>query len=269
LLRRLRLPPLKQLGQNFLVDEDVLQRTIRAADLTASDYVLEVGPGLGILTAELAKRAAHVLAVEIDKGMTAALKHLLQEAPNVRIVNSDILKFDPSEYFQDKPYKVVANLPYYITSPTLRHLLEARNKPTAMVLMVQKEVAERMVARPGDMSLLSISIQVYGEPKIITFVPPEAFYPAPKVDSAVVRIDVYPRPAVEVDLDKFFKVVQSGFSRPRKMLHNSLANSLWFPPGGAVEVLRAVGIDEKRRAETLSIVEWETLTREMARRGLV
>lgn len=269
LLRQLKLHPLKQLGQNFLVDEDVLRRIIEAAELSPADLVLEVGPGLGVLTQELAKRVAQVVAVEIDRGIAAALRKMLAEYPNVTIVNMDILEFDPTQYFSDKPYKVVANLPYYITSPTLRHLFEAQNRPRAMVVMLQREVAERIVSRPGEMSLLSVSVQVYGKPKILAIVPPRAFYPPPKVESAILRVDVCERPAVAVDLDKFFKVVQAGFSRPRKMLHNSLAQSIWLPPGAAIDILRAVGIDEKRRAQTLSLEEWEKLAREIERRGYV
>ncbi len=269
LLRQLKLRPLKQLGQNFLVDEDVLHRIIQAADLTPTDVILEIGPGLGVLTKELAQRVAQVVAVEIDKGIAEALSKMFADTSNVTVINKSILDFDPSEYFKDLPYKVVANLPYYITSPTLRHLFETSNRPKLVVVMVQREVAERIVSPPGEMSLLSVSVQVFGNPRIVMLVPPEAFYPPPKVESAVVRIDVYDHPAVNVDLDKFFTVVQSGFSRPRKMLHNSLSQSIWLPPGGAIEVLRAAGIDEKRRAQTLSLKEWERLTQELERRGFV
>lgn len=269
LLRQFGLRPLKQLGQNFLIDEDVLQRIIQVADLSPADVVVEVGPGLGVLTKELAARAARVVAVELDRGIAAALKRMLADLPNVTIVNTDVLGFNPSEHLKDQPYKLVANLPYYITSPTLRHFLEAKNKPRVMVVMVQREVAERLVARPGEMSLLSVSVQLYGDPRIALLVPAQAFFPPPKVESAVVRIDVFDHPAVDVDAAKFFKVVQSGFSRPRKMLHNALAQSVWLPPGSAIEILRAAGIDETRRAQTLSLEEWARLTKELDQRGLV
>lgn len=269
LLRHLGLRPLKQLGQNFLVDQDILQSIIQAAELSPSDLVLEVGPGLGVLTAELAKHAGHVVAVEIDQGIAVALKKVLADAHNVTIVNADILRVDPGDFFKGKPYKLVANLPYYITSPILRHFFETRHKPAMMVIMVQREVAERIAAPPGEMSLLSVSVQVFGKPEIVTLVPPEAFYPPPKVESAVVRIDVFDRPAVDVDLDKLFKVVQTGFARRRKMLHNAMAQGIWLPPGGAIEILQAVGIDEKRRAQTLTLEEWARLTKEIERRGFI
>ena len=269
LLRQLNLHPRKWLGQNFLVDEDVLAKIIAAADLHPADIIVEVGSGLGVLTKELARSVALVLAVEFDKGMAAALSNMLAEFPSVRVINADILEFDPSPHLGGLPYKLVANLPYYISSPTLRHFLEASAKPRAMVVMVQKEVAERIVARPGEMSLLAVSVQFYGSPKLIDLVPASAFYPPPKVASAIVRIDVYDRPAVDVDPEKFFRVVHAGFSQPRKMLHNAIAQLIWMPPGAAVEVLRAAGIDEKRRAQTLSLEEWAALTREMERRGFV
>ncbi|MBI4317453.1 MAG: 16S rRNA (adenine(1518)-N(6)/adenine(1519)-N(6))-dimethyltransferase RsmA [Chloroflexi bacterium] len=267
LLRQLGLHPRKRLGQNFLVDREVLQKIVTAADLQPSDAVVEVGPGLGVLTEELARRVAVLVAVELDRGLAAALERMLDRYPSVKVVNADVLHFDPAQYLKGQPYKVVANLPYYVTSPVLRHFLEAALKPSLMVVMVQREVAQRIVAVPGEMSLLSVSVQFYGKPTLVTYVPAAAFYPRPKVESAVVRIDVYERPAVDVDSDKFFRVVQAGFSQPRKMLHNALAQRVWLPPGGAIEVLRAAGIDEKRRAQTLTLDEWGALTRELETRG--
>lgn len=269
LLRRFRLRPRKAFGQNFLVDEHVLERIVQAADLEPSDLVLEVGPGLGVLTQELAKRVRRVVAVELDQDVATALRRLMADKPTVEIVTEDILEFDPAERLGGQPYKMLANLPYYITSPTLRHFLEARVKPGMMVVMVQREVAERLVARPNDMSLLSVSVQVYGDPRLITVVDPSSFYPPPKVESAVVRIDVYPKPAVDVDLAKFFRVVQAGFSQPRKQLHNTLNQAIWMPPRVAKEALEAAGITPTRRAETLSLQEWADVTRELELRGLV
>lgn len=263
LLHRYGIAARKGLGQNFLIDREVLERIVAAADLEPSDLVVEVGPGLGILTRELAERAGHVVAVEVDPGMVKVLADVLQGVPNAEVIAADILKFDHVAHLGGRPYKVVANLPYYITSPTLRHFLEARVKPSCMVVLVQKEVAERITARPGEMSLLAVSVQFYADPTLVAFVPASAFFPPPKVDSAILRIDVYDRPVAEIDPDKFFKVVSAGFSQPRKQLHNALQRGMWLPPGGALQALRAAGIDEKRRAETLDVDEWAALCRAM------
>jgi len=269
LLRQYRLHPRKAFGQNFLVDDHVLERIVQAADLEPDDLVLEVGPGLGVLTQELARRVRRVVAVELDRDVAAALKRILAGQQNVEIVQEDILRFDPSERLGEQRYKVVANLPYYITSPTLRHFLEARAKPSLMVVMVQREVAERIVARPNDMSLLAVSVQVYGDPRLVMVVDPSSFYPPPKVESAVVRIDLFEKPAVDVDLEKFFRVVSAGFSQPRKQLHNTLSQAIWMPAGAAKEALTEAGIDPTRRAESLTVDEWARLTRALERKGLV
>jgi 16S rRNA (adenine1518-N6/adenine1519-N6)-dimethyltransferase len=278
LLRHFGLAPRKQLGQNFLVDEFVLRQIVDAAELTPDDRVLEVGPGLGVLTGALAERAERVVAVEIDPGMVRALGELFAggadgpAAPrraNVEVVEGDALKLDPGALMGDGPYKVVANIPYYITSPLLRHFFEAAHPPTRLVVLVQVEVAERIVAGPGDLSLLAVSVQYYGEPRIVGRIPASAFHPQPKVDSAILRVDVRPRPAVDVAPGPFFKTVTSGFARPRKQLHNALGEGIWLPPGGAAEALSAAGIDPMRRAQTLTLEEWATLTRELQRRGSV
>ncbi len=267
LLRQFGLSPRKRFGQNFLVDPEVLAEIVAAADLRATDTVVEVGPGLGVLTRELARRVRRVVAVEVDRDLVALLKRSLGSLPNVEIVNVDVLEFDPAETLNGIPYKVVANLPYYITSPTLRHFLEARHKPQLMVVMVQREVAERIVAAPGAMSLLSVSVQFYGDARLVKLVPASAFYPQPKVDSAVVRIDVYDRPLVDVDPAKFFRVVHAGFAQPRKQLHNALARGIWLPSGKSIELLREAGIDEKRRAQTLSLDEWGKVTKVFEKHG--
>ncbi len=269
LLTELGLHAQRQLGQNFLVDEDILSKIVQAADLRFRDTVVEVGPGLGILTKDLANRVQRVIAVELDKGLAAALVKMLVGFPNVEIVHQDVLEFDPAQHVEDRAYKLVANLPYYITSPTLRHFLEASARPETMVVMVQKEVAERIVAKPGNLSLLAVSVQYYGEPELLFTVPASSFYPRPKVDSAVIRIRVYERPAVDMPAEKFFRIVQAGFSQPRKQLHNSIAQRMWLPPNGAIEVLRAAGIDEKRRAQTLNLEEWAQVCRELERRGFL
>jgi 16S rRNA (adenine1518-N6/adenine1519-N6)-dimethyltransferase len=172
-----------------------------------------------------------------------------------------VLQFDPSAHFQPRRYKVVANLPYYITSPTIRHFLESPCPPSRLVIMVQREVAERMVARPGEMSLLSVGVQYFADPRIAAFVPAQSFYPPPKVDSAVVNILVPEQPKVDVPPEAFFTVAQAGFAQARKQLHNSLTARLGLPPGKATELLRRAGVEPSRRPQTLSIDEWAGLTR--------
>lgn len=268
-LQRFGLRPQRGFGQTFLVDEFALETILDAAGLVPDDVVLEVGPGLGVLTRALAERAGRVVAIEIDRGMIAALRELLADRPNVRLVEGDALHVDPAELVGDQPYKVVANLPYYITSRLLRHFFEASHPPTRMVVMVQQEVAERIVASPGDLSLLAVSVQYYGVPRIVGRLPPNAFYPPPKVASAILAVDVLPRPAVDVPPEQFFKVVSAGFDQPRKQLHNALPQKLWMQPGAAGEALEAAGIDSMRRAQTLTLEEWAGLTRELERRGVV
>ena len=264
LLHRFGLHPRKGLGQHFLIDGEVLQLIIQAAELNSRDVVMEIGPGLGILTRELARRAGRVIAIELDSKLAGILKQTLASFNNVTIINEDILQTEPAALLQevvDRPfsYKVVANLPYYITSPVLRHFLEASVKPKIMVVMVQKEVAEAIVAKPGEMSLLSVSVQFYGEPRIISYVPAQCFYPAPEVDSAILRVDVYPQPAVAVDVESFFELVRAGFSVPRKQICNSLAHGLGLPKAEVLSLLVKADIVSQRRAETLSLVEWARL----------
>lgn len=261
LLRQSDLRARKGLGQHFLIDGGVLETIITAAELKLDDVVVEVGPGLGILTRELAKRAGRVIAIELDDNLAALLKKSLASFGNVTIINDDVLKIEPTSLLEGQDYKVVANLPYYITSPVLRHFLETAAKPRAMVVMLQKEVAEAIAAKPGDMSLLSVSIQFYGEPKIMTVVSPQSFYPAPEVSSAILKIDVYPKPRVDVDEKGFFDTVRAGFAAPRKQLANSLAKGLGKEKGEVLPFLHKAGIDSQRRAETLSLEEWASLWR--------
>jgi 16S rRNA (adenine1518-N6/adenine1519-N6)-dimethyltransferase len=263
-LRQSGLKARKGLGQHFLVDEGVLEVIMAAAKVTPDDIIVEVGPGLGILTGELAQRAGGVIAIELDDRLAALLKKTLASFNNVTIINDDVLNIEPGELLrrQRSPdYKVVANLPYYITSPVLRHFLEAEAKPTLMVVMVQAEVAQAIAAKPGDMSLLSVSVQFYGRPEIVSRVPAEAFYPAPEVDSAVLRIELYPEPAVAVDEGGFFELVRAGFAAPRKQLANSLAQGLGLGKAQVLPLLEKADIDGERRAETLTLEEWARLWR--------
>lgn len=263
MLRRFDLKARKRLGQHFLIDDEVLEVITSSAELTPDDTVIEVGPGLGILTRELARQAGSVIAVELDDKLAEILKETLSSLGNITVINGDILRIEPSTLLQgQKAYKVVANLPYYITSPALRHFLEASVKPQIMIVMVQKEVAEAIVAEAGQRSVLSISVQFYGKPRIINYVPAQSFYPAPEVDSAILRIDVYPRPAVAVtDAADFFKLVRAGFTTSRKQLVNSLVNGLGLPKAEVLALLGRAEIMPQRRAETLTLEEWARLWR--------
>jgi len=261
LLRQSGLRAKKGLGQHFLIDEKTLETIVIAAELSPEDIVIEVGPGLGVLTIELARRAGKVIAVELDTKLASLLKRRLASLPNVNIVNADILNVSPTQLLgEENNYKVVANLPYYVTSPILRYFVEASPKPSLMVVMVQKEVGEAIAASPGKMSLLTVSLQVYSKPKIVSYVSSQSFYPPPKVDSAIVRFDLFPEPAVKVtDIDSFFKVVRCGFSSPRKQLRNSLAHGLEVKPAEVGLLLEKARIEPQRRAETLSLEEWARL----------
>ncbi len=261
----------KGLGQHFLVDRRVLRRIVAAADLTSEDTVIEVGPGLGILTRELAQQAGRVMAIEADSEMVSALSEIVARHPNLTVIQGDIMRVDPVSLLPSPTgaptsYKVVANIPYYITSAVLRHFLEASRQPALMVVMVQKEVGKAIVAQPGDMSLLAVSIQFYGKPSIVARVPARSFYPPPKVDSVILRVDVHDKPPVDVPSARaFFETVRAGFSAPRKQLRNSLAQGLAVGTQEAADLLQRAEIDPKRRAETLSIEEWGRLCRERDR----
>ena len=256
--------PNKAFGQNFLVDREVLSRIVEAAEIHAGDQVLELGAGTGVLTRELAKRARRVVAVELEREMLSLLTETTRNYPNVEIMERNLLYVDPGEIFGTDSYKLVANLPYYIATPTFRHFLESANPPRLFVVMVQYEVAQRIVAAPGDLSLLGVSIQFYGEPKIVAHVPARAFYPAPKVDSAILRIDLKDEvPLTARQRDSFFRLVQAGFSERRKQLHNSLAHGLHRKNADVQPWLLAANIDPSRRAETLSIEDWLRLWHKM------
>lgn len=262
LLRRHGLRPKKGFGQHLLVDREALNATLAAAELSPEDSVIEVGAGMGVLTIELAERAKRVVAVEIDTAILPVLHETTSRFTNVEIIPRDLLDVDPTHEFGDAPYKLVANLPYYITSLTLRHFLEAENAPRLLVIMVQKEVAERITAKPGDMSLLALSVQFYGSPRIVAQVPAASFYPPPEVDSAIVRVDLAPKPPLTGDArDLFFGLAHAGFAERRKMLHNSLARNLTTPREVIELWLATAGIDPTRRAETLSLEDWLRLTR--------
>jgi len=262
LLKRYHIHPKKSLGQNFLVEPGGLMKVINAAELSGSEEVLEIGAGLGSLTYLLAQTSARVCAVEIDTHMLEPLAEALKPFSNVQIVAGDILKLDPAELVSSENYVVVANIPYYITSAIIRHLLEANLKPSRVILTIQKEVAQRILARDGKMSLLSLSVFVFGEPEIAGTIPAGSFFPAPDVDSAVLRIRLYPEPLIPPSqLDQFFKLAHAGFGQKRKTLKNSLSAGLNLAAGQIEARLLEANIEPSRRAETLSIAEWARLVK--------
>jgi len=279
LLKRHEVHLLKRLGQIFLIDEGVIKKIIESAQLSKNDIILEIGPGIGVLTMKLAKKAKKVIAIEKDPKMIEILKELLEcwNVRNVEIVKGDILKLDPKPYTL-KPYKVVANLPFYLTVPVIRQFLEAvETKPQQMVLVVQKEVGQRICARPPEMSILAVSVQFYvypvksreagaakpqfngAGPEIITFVSKKSFWPQPKVDGAIIKIISKKLSTRPGDVDLFFKIVRAGFSHPRKQLINNLSRGLKLERNEAESWLLKNNIRPSQRAETLSVEDWINL----------
>ena len=262
ILNRFKLRADKKLGQNFLIDENVVRQIVAAAELSEADTVLEVGPGIGTLTQGLTESKARVVAVELDTRLLPVLATTLNGYDNVRVVHGDILKVNIMEEVGAPSFKVCANLPYYITTPIIFALLEKRLPMERLVAMVQKEVAERMAAQPGgkEYGALSVAIQYYTEPKIAFIVPPTSFIPAPAVDSAVIVCKRREKPPVEVcDEGLFFRVVKAAFSLRRKMLSNSLKN-MGIKSEQVAKWLELAGVDGKRRAETLSLEDFAKLT---------
>jgi 16S rRNA (adenine1518-N6/adenine1519-N6)-dimethyltransferase len=266
ILRQHNIHPKKRLGQNFLIDEAALAKVAAAAELVPGDTVLEIGAGLGSLTRHLAAVAGRVVAVELDPDLLPALEGTLQDYDHVELILGDILRLNlNSQLGLPDAYKVAANIPYYITSAVIRHLLEASVRPQRIILTVQREVAERIIAQPDDMNLLAVSVQFYSRPSLVARVPAGAFYPRPDVDSQIVRLDVYDRPAVPVpDVDEFFRVVKAGFSQKRKQLRNALSGGLRLEPPQVDALLAAIGVAPQRRAETLTLEEWAAVTRAAA-----
>jgi len=265
-LKELGLSPRKGLGQHFLTDPNILQSIVDAADLPPDAVVIEVGPGPGTLTAALAPAAGRLIAVELDPQLASMLRDLYAGWEHVHIVHGDALKLSPRELLEKTgglaPYFVLGNIPYYITSPLLRHYLEAEPRPRRLVFTLQLDVARRIVARPPQMSLLAVSVQVYAEPRIVRKLPPGAFTPPPKVHSAVLRLDVREQPLVpNAQRAAFFRVVRAGFEQKRKTLRNSLAAGLGLPTSQVEEALQEAGLPAKARAQELDINQWLALTR--------
>jgi len=261
LLKAHHLRPQKDLGQNFLVDADILSHIVNCAEVPSDAQVLEIGAGLGSLTFFLAQAAQQVTAIEIDPDLLAIARNTTAACENVILIEGDILQVDLGNLHLMDSYIVVANIPYYITSAIIRKLLNSSEKPARMVLTIQEEVARRICAGPGDMSLLALSVQVFGTPEIVLTIPADAFYPSPKVDSVTLRIDLFQQPVIEEEkLDTFFRLIKAGFSQKRKMLRNTLSAGLHLPREQVDALLTQAAIDPQRRAQTLSLQEWGTLT---------
>lgn len=260
LIRKYAIRPKKSLGQNFLIEPSGLRKVLNAAELQGDEQVLEIGAGLGSLTVLLAQNAREVIAIEIDQTLFPALQEAISQYKNVKTIHGDILDLDLTNLLNDEPFVVVANIPYYITSAIIRKLLEAQKRPMHMVLTIQKEVAERIIARDGKMSLLALSVQIYGKPELVATIPAGAFYPAPDVDSAVLKLSLYERALIEdANSDIFFKLATAGFSQKRKTLRNSLAAGLGISTQKSEALLAKAQIQPTRRAETLNLQEWQQL----------
>ncbi|MEK7627251.1 MAG: 16S rRNA (adenine(1518)-N(6)/adenine(1519)-N(6))-dimethyltransferase RsmA [Patescibacteria group bacterium] len=276
--------PKKYLGQNFVINKSVIDNIVKTADLNANDTIIEIGPGLGALTIELAKKTKKVIAIEKDAKICEILQNILikNKIDNVSIVNQDILRFSPFEKSLTDPacrqageqkYKVVANIPYYITQPIIRLFLEFAKPPESITLLVQKEVAQRICAIAPKMNLLAVSVQFYAQPEIISYVSKNNFWPQPKVDSAILKISqIHPpnflnNPLVKngdilqkVERVNFFKTVRAGFSSPRKMLIGNINKKLEIPRETILKIYRNIGIDPAIRAENLTIKKWQELS---------
>lgn len=261
ILKEYGIRPDKSLGQNFLTDPTIIKKITGIAGIQKQDTILEIGAGIGHLTIELAANSSRVVAVELDHRLIPILREHISGFDNVEIIPGDILELDLKQLSLPHRYLVVANIPYYITSILIRHLSETSHPPESMVLTIQREVAERICQPPGKLNLLAISVQVYGEPGIRAHIPAGAFYPAPDIDSSVIRIIRHPEPLIpEEHLKLFFRLVKAGFSQKRKTLRNSISGGMGWEPSATGKILNDSGIDPSRRAETLSIQEWYQIT---------
>lgn len=252
----------KHLGQNFLIDKNILNKIVKQADLSKDDIVVEVGPGIGVLTRELANEAKKVIAIEKDKKISEVLKEVVKDFKNIEIINEDILGWVCDTR---QGYKVIANLPYYITSPVIRKFLELSIPPDLMVLMVQKEVAQRIAAKPPNMSVLSVAVQFYSQPKIIAKVSRTCFYPIPKVDSAIIKMvkdDQYIK-KIKGKEKRFFQLVKAGFSSKRKQLLGNIIRSFSIPRELAEKIFNKVNLNNKIRAQELTVKQWIELLQEI------
>lgn len=255
----------KSLGQNFLNNPKIVEKIIEAAELQSKGEVIEVGPGRGVLTKELCKKPINLTAIELDDDLIPELENLKQQYPNFTLIHADALK----TRLPNNPYKVVANIPYYITSPLLNHFLQPQSsqekRPRLLVLMVQKEVAEKICANTGDHSVLSLQVQIFGKPQIVGYVGKNNFSPPPKVDSAILKIEVYEEPLIQ-NTETFFKLIKAAFGQKRKTILNSFMNGLTIDKEEILNLLALAEIDPHRRPQTFSIEEWEKLVEKMTQK---
>ena len=267
LLNKYHLQPNFTYGQNFLVDEIVLEDIVDAAGVGPEDCVLEIGPGIGNLTRKLCERAKLVLSIEKDPKFLPILRSIKKDYKNFQWEIADALEYDFQEFFLGQKcasYKVVANIPYYITGKILQMLMTAEFKPSSVTVLTQKEVAENVSAKAGDLSLLAISVQLYGEPKLVQKVLARSFYPAPKVDSAILRIDIHSQPKYDIgDEKKFFRVLRACFAGKRKQIHNTLKNNLKLSAGQVDEILSQAKINPAARPQELAIEQWVRLVKQI------
>lgn len=264
LFRHYQLKPKDYMGQNFLVDEIALDEIVRAGDLKKTDTVIEVGPGLGVLTQQLASRTKKVIAIEKDRTLIDILNFNMQDHKNFILHNQDVLRFNFSKQVEGR-YKVIANIPYYLTSKLIEVFLSLENKPELMVFLIQKEVGERIVAQPGSLSVLGLSVQFFADAEIIYQVPRTSFWPQPKVDSVVIRIT--PRHKYDADEKLFFRIAKIGFSGKRKQLHNTLSAGLKIPSDEIKLILTDAGIDPMARPQELSVEQWLKLNLLLAKKS--
>jgi 16S rRNA (adenine1518-N6/adenine1519-N6)-dimethyltransferase len=256
LLKNQGISPSKGLGQNFLVDQGAIKRMVSAIGALKTDTVVEIGPGLGVLTEELLKSAKRVVAVEKDPHMVKILEEEYGFDKNLELVNADVLKWTSRE----KDYILAGNIPFYLTAPVIRRFLEAENRPREIILVIQKEVAQRICAKPPEMSILAVSVQVYAETKIMSYIKKDSFWPRPKIDSAIIRITPRANAGENVNIEEFFKIVKAGFSHPRKQILNNLAKGLKLDKEKIRSWLAENNLDPTQRAETLSLGDWLRLS---------
>jgi len=263
LFKKYNLHPSKRLGQNFLVDINVVRKVVKSANLQPEDVVVEIGPGIGILTQQIAKKAKQVVGVEKDPKMIEILRETLRDYKNIRIVNADILKINIANYLTATTnYKVVANLPYYIVSPIIRKFLRNKYPPKEMILIAQKEVAQRICSKPPKMNLLAVSIQLFSKVEIVSYISRKSFFPQPKVDAAIIKIKPSAKKPIKIAGDDlFFEIVEAGFSHPRKQLLNNLVKKLKLNREQVYMWLSKNNISPSQRAETLTVDDWVFLTK--------
>ncbi|HOK00646.1 MAG TPA: 16S rRNA (adenine(1518)-N(6)/adenine(1519)-N(6))-dimethyltransferase RsmA [Candidatus Pacearchaeota archaeon] len=262
LFKKYNIKPQKKLGQNFLIDKNIIKKIIRSSNISKNDIVLEIGPGIGTLTIELSKKVKKVIAIEKDKTIIKILKETTKGFKNIKIINQDILKIKKIKI--NKKYKIIANLPYYIVFPFLKKFLEEENPPHEMILTIQKEVAQKIVKKPPKANFLSIFINFYCDSKILFFIPKESFWPKPKVDGAVIKLSNIKNKNLEVDKFLFYKVIKIGFSSPRKKIINNYFNNIKLNKKEVYNLFNKININPNLRPENLSLKDWIKLTEEIS-----